>query len=70
MSQNKRLVKEYSRFVQDPPELITAKPNEANILEWHYIITGPPNTLYHNGQYHGIESIDPSHLTRCTHISS
>lgn len=33
---------------------ITAKPNEANILEWHYVLEGPPDTPYFGGQYHGI----------------
>lgn len=32
---------------------ISAQPSESNILEWHYLIYGPPNSPYHNGLYHG-----------------
>ena len=32
---------------------ISAQPSESNILEWHYLIHGPPNSAYHNGLYHG-----------------
>lgn len=49
----KRLTKEYKLIVENPPPYIEARPNEDNILEWHYIITGPPDSPYHNGQYHG-----------------
>ncbi|ORY78219.1 ubiquitin-conjugating enzyme/RWD-like protein [Protomyces lactucae-debilis] len=49
----KRLNKEYLQLQKDPPEFAIAKPSERNILEWHYIITGPPDTPYHNGQYYG-----------------
>ena len=38
----KRLTKEYKLIVENPPQFIEARPNEDNILEWHYIITGPP----------------------------
>ncbi|KAK6204740.1 Ubc6 protein [Scheffersomyces amazonensis] len=50
----KRLSKEYKSIQATPPPYITAKPNDENILEWHYIITGPPNTPFENGQYHGM----------------
>ncbi|CCC70330.1 hypothetical protein NCAS_0E02600 [Naumovozyma castellii] len=49
----KRLTKEYKLMVENPPPYILARPNEDNILEWHYIITGPPDTPYKDGQYHG-----------------
>ncbi|KAJ1877691.1 Ubiquitin-conjugating enzyme E2 6 [Coemansia sp. RSA 1722] len=49
----KRLSKEYTLMKKSPPEFITAKPLEKNILEWHFIITGPPDTPYDGGQYHG-----------------
>lgn len=49
----KRLTREYKTIQQNPPPFITARPNEHNILEWHYIITGPPGTEYEGGQYHG-----------------
>ncbi|KAJ2766860.1 Ubiquitin-conjugating enzyme E2 6 [Coemansia nantahalensis] len=49
----KRLTKEYAMMKKSPPEYITAKPMEKNILEWHFIITGPPDTPFEGGQYHG-----------------
>ncbi|CCD22323.1 E2 ubiquitin-conjugating protein UBC6 NDAI_0A01650 [Naumovozyma dairenensis CBS 421] len=50
---HKRLTKEYKLLVESSPPFILARPNEDNILEWHYIITGPPDTPYDGGQYHG-----------------
>ncbi|KAL3235696.1 E2 ubiquitin-conjugating protein UBC6 [Nakaseomyces bracarensis] len=49
----KRLTKEYKMMVENPPPFIVARPNEDNILEWHYVIEGPPDTPYKGGQYHG-----------------
>ncbi|KAK5654335.1 hypothetical protein OQA88_7513 [Cercophora sp. LCS_1] len=49
----KRLTREYKSISENPPPYITAHPSESNILEWHYIITGPENTPYHGGQYWG-----------------
>lgn len=49
----KRLNKEYKSVLANPPPFIVAKPTEESILEWHYVITGPPKTPYENGQYHG-----------------
>ncbi|KAI9338497.1 ubiquitin-conjugating enzyme/RWD-like protein [Obelidium mucronatum] len=50
---SKRLQKEYQLMMSNPPEFIIAKPQEANILIWHYIVTGPPDSPYHGGEYHG-----------------
>ncbi|CAM9024587.1 unnamed protein product [Wickerhamomyces anomalus] len=50
---HKRLTKEYKSMVENPPPFITAHPSERNILEWHYLISGPPDTPYAGGQYHG-----------------
>ncbi|CCG82325.1 Ubiquitin-conjugating enzyme E2 6 [Taphrina deformans PYCC 5710] len=60
-SSTKRLAKEYQQIQQDPPEFAIAKPNEKNILEWHYIITGPPETPYHDGQYYGTLNFPPDY---------
>jgi ubiquitin-conjugating enzyme E2 J2 len=49
----KRLNKEYKQIQANPPQYIIARPSESNILDWHYVITGPPGTPYENGQYHG-----------------
>ncbi|KAJ3031285.1 UNVERIFIED_CONTAM: Ubiquitin-conjugating enzyme E2 6 [Siphonaria sp. JEL0065] len=50
---SKRLRKEYQLMMTNPPEFIIAKPLESNILVWHYIVTGPPDSPYHGGEYHG-----------------
>lgn len=50
----KRLNKEFKAISANPPPYITAKPNDENILEWHYLIQGPPNTPFEGGQYHGL----------------
>jgi ubiquitin-conjugating enzyme E2 J2 len=50
----KRLTKEYKTIQQNPPPYIIAKPNDENILEWHYVITGPANTPFEDGQFHGM----------------
>ncbi|KAI9229060.1 MAG: ubiquitin-conjugating enzyme/RWD-like protein [Piptocephalis tieghemiana] len=49
----KRLTREYMAIQDSPPDYITAKPLESNILEWHYVIQGPPDTSYTGGEYHG-----------------
>ena len=33
------------------PPYPLARPN--NILEWHFVITGPKDSVYEGGQYHG-----------------
>lgn len=50
----KRLNKEYKTILANPPPYVTTRPNEENILEWHYVISGPPHTPFEGGQYHGI----------------
>ncbi|TAQ87786.1 hypothetical protein B7494_g3888 [Chlorociboria aeruginascens] len=58
---NKRLTREYKTISEKPPPYIVAHPSEANILEWHYIITGPESTPYHNGQYWGTLMFPPDY---------
>ncbi|KAL2262781.1 hypothetical protein VTK26DRAFT_75 [Humicola hyalothermophila] len=57
----KRLTREYKSISENPPPYITAHPSETNILEWHYIITGPENTPYHGGQYWGTLIFPPNY---------
>ncbi|CAA15718.1 Ubiquitin conjugating enzyme Ubc6 [Schizosaccharomyces pombe] len=57
----KRLMKEYLALQKNPVELVDAKPATENILEWHYIITGPPDTPYEGGQYHGTLIFPPDY---------
>ncbi|KAI9744092.1 MAG: Ubiquitin-conjugating enzyme E2 6 [Claussenomyces sp. TS43310] len=58
---NKRLTREYKTISENPPPYIVAHPSESNILEWHYIITGPEKTPYHNGQYWGTLIFPPDY---------
>ena len=32
---------------------IVAEPLPSNILEWHYVVRGPEDSLYRGGLYHG-----------------
>ncbi|MCJ1477199.1 Ubiquitin-conjugating enzyme E2 6 [Lambiella insularis] len=58
---NKRLTREYQTIQQNPPPYIVAHPSESNILEWHYILTGPPKTPYEGGQYWGTLMFPPEY---------
>lgn len=57
----KRLQKEYKQLKQTPVQFIEARPNDENILDWHYVLTGPPDTPYENGQYHGRVTFPPEY---------
>lgn len=50
---HRRLNKEYKAMEENHIPYIIARPSEENILEWHYVITGPADTPYEGGQYHG-----------------
>ncbi|KAH9810136.1 Ubiquitin-conjugating enzyme E2 6 [Teratosphaeria destructans] len=58
---HKRLTREYLTLQRSPPDYITAHPSETNILEWHYILTGPPHTPYTDGQYWGTLTFPPDY---------
>ena len=51
----RRLTRELQALQKDPmtSPRITAIPNEANILEWHYVLEGSKGTPYEGGIYHG-----------------
>lgn len=57
----RRLTKEYASITKSPPPYIVAHPSESNILEWHYILTGPPETPYEGGQYWGTLMFPPDY---------
>ncbi|KAH7380779.1 ubiquitin-conjugating enzyme/RWD-like protein [Pyrenochaeta sp. MPI-SDFR-AT-0127] len=57
----KRLTREYAAISKSPPPYIIAHPSEKNILEWHYILTGPPDTPYDGGQYWGTLMFPPDY---------
>ncbi|ODV91052.1 hypothetical protein CANCADRAFT_13864, partial [Tortispora caseinolytica NRRL Y-17796] len=58
---NKRLTREYMNIQASPPPYISAHPSESNILVWHYLIQGPPDTPYANGLYHGTLTFPPDY---------
>ncbi|KAG0232548.1 Ubiquitin-conjugating enzyme E2 6 [Mortierella sp. GBA43] len=58
----KRLTKEYINIQKSPPAYLFARPLESNILEWHYVLKGPPETPYHGGEYHGRYSAVLEHV--------
>jgi ubiquitin-conjugating enzyme E2 J2 len=51
---NKRLNKEYVAMQKEPPPFVWACPEEKNILNWHFIIRGPPDSPFDGGEYHGV----------------
>jgi len=48
-----RLKKDYIKLIKDPIPYAIAVPLSSNILEWHYVVTGAPDTPYEGGYYHG-----------------
>jgi len=48
-----RLKQDLLRLKKDPIPYVLAEPLPSNLLEWHYVVTGPEASLYENGYYHG-----------------
>ncbi|XP_060526940.1 ubiquitin-conjugating enzyme E2 J2 [Cylas formicarius] len=48
-----RLKQDYLRLKKDPVPYVDAEPLPSDILEWHYVVWGPENSLYDGGYYHG-----------------
>jgi len=48
-----RLKKDYQKLIKDPVPFAVAAPLQHDILEWHYVIFGAPDTPYEGGYYHG-----------------
>lgn len=46
-------MKELVDLNKSPPPFIFARPRESDILEWHYILRGPPDTPYEGGEFWG-----------------
>lgn len=57
----RRLTKEYQAIEKSPPPFLRARPREDNILEWHYVLQGPPDTPYEGGYYHGTVTFPPDY---------
>lgn len=39
---------------KEPPPFVWAAPDEKNILNWNFLIRGPPDSPYAGGEYHGV----------------
>ena len=50
----KRLRKEYIHLKKKPVDFIRAEPLPTNMLNWHYVVEGPPDSPYAGGHYHGV----------------
>mmetsp|Transcript_33678 Transcript_33678/g.81520 ORF Transcript_33678/g.81520 Transcript_33678/m.81520 type:complete len:264 (+) Transcript_33678:16-807(+) len=48
-----RLRKEYVMFQKAPPPYISVSFSERNMLQWNYLLEGPPDSPYHGGWYWG-----------------
>lgn len=72
-------MKENIAMQQQPPPFGFARPDEKDILKWHYVLRGPPDSPYVGGEYHGalpclvkLRLTDPqarSHFQRNIHSS-
>ncbi|GJP37664.1 hypothetical protein CLOM_g22101 [Closterium sp. NIES-68] len=48
----RKLKKELAAFLKDPPPYIPlVHVNESNMLDWHFLLEGPPDTPYEGGWY-------------------
>ena len=41
-----RLKQDYIRLKKDPVPYMVAEPLPSNLLEWHYVVRGPEDSLY------------------------
>ncbi|XP_022666892.1 ubiquitin-conjugating enzyme E2 J2-like isoform X1 [Varroa jacobsoni] len=48
-----RLKQDYLRLAKEPIPYVCTIPVPDNILEWHYVVIGTPDTPYQGGFYHG-----------------
>jgi len=46
---------------REPPPFIWAAPDEKNILNWNYLIRGPPDSPFEGGEYHGVLMFPPEY---------
>lgn len=56
-----RLRKELKAINNDPPPYISVSCDDSNILVWHYLLEGPPDTPYDGGWYWGRVRFPPNY---------
>lgn len=57
-------VKEASDLLHNPTPSISASPLEEDLYEWHFTISGPPDSPFSQGLYHGRIILPPSYPLR------
>ena len=57
----RRLQREAVALNKNPVDYIRCSPLEGNILQWHYVISGPPGSHYSGGTYHGLLKFPPEY---------
>jgi len=58
---HKRLTKEYVVMQREPPPFVWACPDEKNILNWNFLIRGPPDSPFDGGEFHGMLMFPPEY---------
>ena len=48
---HKRLMRDFKRLQDDPPDGIIGSPEEGNIMLWNCVIFGPPETPFEDGTF-------------------
>jgi len=46
---------------RDPPPFVWASPDEKNILNWNFLIRGPPESPFEGGEFHGVLLFPPEY---------
>jgi len=46
---------------REPPPFVWASPDENNILNWNFLIRGPPESAFEGGEFHGVLLFPPEY---------
>ena len=47
----RRLMRDFKRLQEDPPEGVSGAPGENNIMQWNAVIFGPHETPFEDGTF-------------------
>jgi ubiquitin-conjugating enzyme E2 J2 len=64
MSATARLQRELVAMAKSAPSYIRARPLEDDILTFHYVVDGPPDSPFEGGCYHGLLRFPPEYPMR------